>query len=583
MGTRKALTVEEMRDIIEDPNFWVSDDRATIDIVVLPPEVDYITDEDEADEDVVGVAEVRDVPGVLEVEEEEKIEVIPISKKSCKKQRLSTSVALWRKCPPKYNFPEAEFSNIEQVKIQKLRQDLGSLTPLQLFEKFITEELLEHIRGETIRYAKCVKNNPDFSIDVEELKVFLGILLFSGYHHVPSERMFWSRDEDLGIAIVQKAMSRNRYIKIKSMLHFANNDVLNKDDKLFKIRPIIEKLNDSFQQFGTFTSHLSIDEMMVKYFGHHGLKQFIKGKPIRFGYKLWALCASNGYCYKFIPYTGKETNDQVGLTLGSRVVTELLNCVSIPNEHCIFFDNFFTNRDLLVHLSYKGFRATGTVRENRTDKCPMQSSKELNKTIRGSYDYRFDINSSILMVRWHDNKCVIVASNYDKIEPLAKVSRWSRESKQRIDIQQPKLIKSYNKFMGGVDHLDWLVGKYAIQIRGKKWYWPLFTRLLDISLTNAWILYRILHGNDACSCLEFRRSISVAYLKISCKTSNNKFSASASHPVLDVRFDNIGHFIQCRTSQRRCQRKGCKSKPTTFCVKCDVTLCAACFLPYHKN
>jgi hypothetical protein len=31
---------------------------------------------------------------------------------------------------------------------------------------------------------------------------------------------------------------------------------------------------------------VSIDEAMVKYFGPHPLKQFLKGKPTRFGYKV---------------------------------------------------------------------------------------------------------------------------------------------------------------------------------------------------------------------------------------------------------------------------------------------------------
>lgn len=81
--------------------------------------------------------------------------------------------------------------------------------------------------------------------------------------------------------------------------------------------------------------------MIVQYFGHHGLKQSIRRKPIRFGYKLWALCNSNGYYFKSIVYTRKETQQQVGMNLGYRVVTELLSCVKIPNEHTVFFDNLF--------------------------------------------------------------------------------------------------------------------------------------------------------------------------------------------------------------------------------------------------
>lgn len=67
-------------------------------------------------------------------------------------------------------------------------------------------------------------------------------------------------------------------------------------------------------------------------------------------------------------YTGKsESNNTAGLNLGSKVVINLLECVEVPNDQVIYFDNFFTNRDLLIHLKHLGFRATGTMRENRTD------------------------------------------------------------------------------------------------------------------------------------------------------------------------------------------------------------------------
>lgn len=586
MTSRKGLTVEEINEILEDENFWVDEDRPNVDITVLPPDPDYVTDEDEADDDQLGIAEVRDVPGLLEVDEDHRTQneensIAEENEQKSKKQKLSRTEACWEKKEPIYNFSRENFAEVDCKKVENLKEQLGSLTPLQIFEKILPESILEHIRDETIRYARCTKNDQDFSLDVAELKVFIGILLFSGYHQVPSERMYWSRDDDLGVEIIRNAMARNRYIKIKAMLHFANNDKLDKTDRLFKIRPLVNKINESFQQFGTFTSHISIDEMIVKYFGHHGLKQFIRGKPIRFGYKLWALCSSSGYCFKFIVYTGKETQQQVGMNLGSKVVTELLSCVPVPNEHVVFFDNFFTSRDLLAHLTSIGFRATGTVRENRTDRCPLKDSKDMNKEKRGSFDYQFDKNAKVLMVRWKDNKCVIVASNYDSVRPLANVSRWSRESKQRVEVPQPKLIQSYNKHMGGVDQHDWLIGKYGIQVRGKKWYWPLFTRMVDMALTNAWILYRTIHGNAALNCLEFRRAIVVPYLKISAKPSKRQHTVTT--PMVDVKYDGINHLIQYRSKQRRCQRRGCKSKPTSFCPKCDVTLCSTCFLPYHTK
>ena len=33
---------------------------------------------------------------------------------------------------------------------------------------------------------------------------------------------------------------------------------------------------------------------MVPYYGKHGDKQYIRGKPVRFGLKLWEGCTSDG-------------------------------------------------------------------------------------------------------------------------------------------------------------------------------------------------------------------------------------------------------------------------------------------------
>ncbi|XP_047112340.1 piggyBac transposable element-derived protein 3-like [Schistocerca piceifrons] len=159
----------------------------------------------------------------------------------------------------------------------------------------------------------------------------------------------------------------------------------------------------------------------------------------------------------------------------------MLDGIEEPENYCVYFDNFFTSRDLLIHLRNLGFRATGTVRENRVGDCPLLSSNELKKTVRGNYDYHMDRNGEVLFVRWHDNRCVTVGTNYDKVEPLGAAMRYSRQASKKTQVQQPAVLKSYNAYMGGVDHHDWLVGKYATVIRGKNgtgsylhvyWKWP---------------------------------------------------------------------------------------------------------------
>ena len=77
--------------------------------------------------------------------------------------------------------------------------------------------------------------------------------------------------------------------------------------------------------------------MIVRYYGHHSLKQIIKAKPIRFGYEFWAMCGNSGYCYKLSLFCGKEQSENCGLgSLGERVVMNMLFIVENPSNHVIF-------------------------------------------------------------------------------------------------------------------------------------------------------------------------------------------------------------------------------------------------------
>ncbi|XP_066959027.1 piggyBac transposable element-derived protein 3-like [Macrobrachium rosenbergii] len=304
---------------------------------------------------------------------------------------------------------------------------------------------------------------------------------------------------------------------------------------------------------------VSVDEMMVKYYGHNSLKQFIQVKPTRFGYKLWARCGTSGYCYNFDLYCGKnpqlDKNDEIAL--GSKVVLKMLEAVADPESHAVYFYNYFTGYELLVHLRNIGFQASGTHRENCLKNCTLKSTNDMRKETRGSYDYRFDTNEEVLMVNWLDNKCVTVGTNYDTVEPLAKVQRWIKTSKSKGSVPQPNAIFDYNKCMGGVDHHDWLVGKYSVSIRGKKWYWPLFIRMRDMAVVNSWIIYKLLHqghGFTHLSLLDFKRAISVAYLKLACMEGSVGRPCGTLHSrtnFVDVRYDGKDNFIEKRNNQQR--------------------------------
>ena len=149
-------------------------------------------------------------------------------------------------------------------------------------------------------------------------------------------------------------MPRRRFLQIKKFLHFADNEKLNKNDKLAKIRPLVSVINVSLKQFGIFNKYLSIDEQMIPYYGKHSAKMYIKNKPIKFGYKAWVLAGSDGYPYHMDIYFGKSGRIS-NLPLGQEVIQSMLQYLADPRAHVITFDNFFSSYDTFMMLREAGF------------------------------------------------------------------------------------------------------------------------------------------------------------------------------------------------------------------------------------
>ena len=152
---------------------------------------------------------------------------------------------------------------------------------------------------------------------------------------------------------------------------------------------------------------------MVPYFGHHSCKMFFQSKPIRFGYKIWCLCGSDGYPYHFTIYTGKGENSSG--PLGSRVFNVKVGVIAglcDPLRHKLFFDNFFTSYNLLEDLASKNVKAIGTVRENGTlgASSKIKSLKEMKKSGSGTFDFRND--GVVYFCKWNDDPIVNIGSSF---------------------------------------------------------------------------------------------------------------------------------------------------------------------------
>ncbi|KAF2888516.1 hypothetical protein ILUMI_17657 [Ignelater luminosus] len=134
-------------------------------------------------------------------------------------------------------------------------------------------------------------------------------------------------------------------------------------------------------QYGRLEESLSIDENMISYYGKHYAKQFIRGKPIRFRFRNWAICSSSGYTLNFGIYMERKKQQEKVFGIGGDTVIFLLEKAQItPNQGFkIFFDNCFTSVKLMKYLSDKEFCATGTIQDGTTKNCLMSDKKIMEK------------------------------------------------------------------------------------------------------------------------------------------------------------------------------------------------------------
>ena len=164
---------------------------------------------------------------------------------------------------------------------EKLESLQGKST-MEIFEQLLSD-VLELMLQQTLTYP-LQKNDPQFTLELNKIKTFMGILLFNVYHKPPQQSMYWEQSPDAGIPLVYNAMTRQKFKTIKRYLHLNNNAMIDDTDKMYELRSFLDALNTNFQKFGIFHSHLSIDEMMIRYYGMHSAKMFMKGKPIKFWY-----------------------------------------------------------------------------------------------------------------------------------------------------------------------------------------------------------------------------------------------------------------------------------------------------------
>lgn len=513
----------------------------------------------------------------------------------------------------KIEWRRREFNPNSHVFRAESRDETVMCTPVEYFKKYFTEELLEKMAYFTNLYA-VQKQSKNFKHTCStEIKQFIALHIVMGCLKFSRIRLYWS--PLIGIELFRHSMNSNRFFQLRTHLHFVNNLEIPKEceDKYIKVRLLIETVRHRCLEIDVEET-LSIDEQIIPFKGRLSMKQYIKGKPNPWGFKVYILAGKSGQPYDFFLYQGSSTDiSKVHMKKFGFAATTVLHLVQRLKSrgHTLFFDNFFTTYQVLEILHAKGINAAGTVRVNRMNKPPLLTDKELQAKGRGHADSVTSRDGKIVLVKWQDNKAIHIASNFVGIGNTVTVDRWNKQDKQTVAVNRPEIVSLYNSGMGGVDLLDQFISYYRIFIKSKKWTLRIFAHFLDFALSASWIEYKkdCVHNKlpekEILDLLAFRMSVARCLIHETSRVTPKRGRPSANfkaqecdepqtskrrnecRPLKEVQLDQLNHLPEHdqKTEPTRC--KSCISHRTHFmCQKCKVHLCITknrnCFIDFHK-
>ncbi len=374
-------------------------------------------------------------------------------------------------------------SSDSQLKIELEKVD----DPLTLFFEVFDETLISTIVKETNRYYDQNKKTSNLDnewskMTADQMKSFLGIIIALGICKRTALKDHWSDNSWLQ-SNIRNVISRRKFTLIWKYFHINNNE--SSIRKVDKIRPILDYCVANWKRLYKPEQKICIDESMIDFRGKVEFRQYEPSKPVKYGIKGWSLCESiSGYMMDFQIYEGKkESVNETKGNVGENVVRKLVKDYENDN-YILFTDSFYSSPKLCTYLYSKGITFIGMVRNNRKG-----LSKGFQKIELAKNEVKYFENENLLYLLWKDNKQISLLSNVKSIGALP-TRCWDKKQKKFILRDKPKLIVAYSRMMKGVDINNMLCSYYSYEYKSVKWWKPVFLRILDITITNLYILHR---------------------------------------------------------------------------------------------
>ena len=99
---------------------------------------------------------------------------------------------------------------------------------------------------EQSKIYEASKSNFVFHVTSDEFCAFLAILLISGYTSLPRCCMHWQQETNVFNCAVADLLPRNHFEEILRYSHLADNAKFTAGDRLAKVRPFFNLMNQRF-------------------------------------------------------------------------------------------------------------------------------------------------------------------------------------------------------------------------------------------------------------------------------------------------------------------------------------------------
>ncbi|XP_030290878.1 piggyBac transposable element-derived protein 4-like isoform X2 [Sparus aurata] len=483
-------------------------------------------------------------------------------------------------------------------------------TPLALFQLFFSASVVRTIIDNTnTNAARRIEAGSKFTwktLTVKEFYMLLCVVVFTGLVHVHHRGDYWRKQWPYNFHFPHEKMSRDRFETILWSLHLSNpkQDVDNDRkrntpdyDRLFKIKPLYTDIVAACKAHFQPSQNICIDERMVASKARISMKQYMRNKPTKWGYKLFVLADSaTGYTWNFSVYTGKSDRSNVSPArdLSYSSVVDLLPYSLLGGGYILYVDNFYTSPALFTDLHQKHIACCGTIRRNRVG-FPQTSANDFPKRPERG-DMRWIRRGKLLFVKWMDTREVTLCSTLHQTFSGKTVQRKVKEggvwSTKAVPV--PDAVVDYNKSMGGVDLSDALIGYYTVRHKTMEWYKTFFYHFVDIAIVNSFLLQKELCRMKSLPVLTqkaFREQLATEMLAFAEGSSSTSAPASSSTPAPASSCMPRYYSTDASQSRRyckRCQNAGIKRvKTPIYCRKCNVPLCLTakknCFEQWHDE